>query len=70
MELVSEAPIPRTMSSQPVARVTSRTEIVSRAWGERSAVRGENGGREAEGFLRVGVEGREGEEGRLGGSGI
>lgn len=29
---------------------------------------GENGGREAEGFLQVGVEGREGEEGREGGS--
>ena len=31
LELVSEAPIPRTMSLQPVARVTSRTEMVSSA---------------------------------------
>lgn len=30
-ELTSDAPIPCTMSSQPVARVTSQTEIVSRA---------------------------------------
>lgn len=31
LELVSEPPIPWTMSLQPVAKVTSQTEIVSRA---------------------------------------
>jgi len=31
LELVSDAPIPQTISSQPVARVMSRTEIVSSA---------------------------------------
>ena len=60
LELFSEAPMPRTMSPQPVARVTSLTEMVSRALGEKRAARGENGGREEAGILRVGVEGREG----------
>ena len=60
LELLSEAPMPRTMSPQPVARVTSLTEMVSRALGERRAAHGENGGRGEAGIFRVGVEGREG----------